>query len=629
MNSWEIERTAFAGDPLSWMELYGAIVSKKVASAGSDERTKHPKANFLQRRIGDIVAWCLANRKPIRIVIVKPRQKGSSTVTVELCYVMSRVVGMNGLIVGGKEFQSNNLWSILKHYANHDAMDWGNEFTTQEETCGCTNGSKIQKLTAGSKDPGKSGTYHWVLFTELAHWPHDGTRAADLALTSILACVPKNEPGTIAIMESTGNGPMGVFPKTYNEAVEFEDFQKGATGNGYIRVFAAWHQFEDSWQELNVHERAGLRAMLEESADEKAIHLWDTLNLKSEQVAYYHTLLTDPECSGDESKRDQHYPTTPVDAFNASVPSRFNKRGLTYLEGQAEYSYKNRLIEWGILTMDKGADGPRIVPCSPGKPLANGGWTVTDPECNIVTVRDWRPIPGQRIIIGVDNAEGRRNCVGSDLDSNSAIACREGYWRPEIAGQVWEPFQPIAMLAPGSKIAEAENDEFAEWLWLFHLLFNRAILAPEKNKGRAIIAKLRDRGANIIQTPRSKDEIRQDPEEKLGWDTNQHTKASMISDLAADIRDYGMVGTGIACRFPSIVAQLRTFVRLDLKGTEGAMRVTGAHDDEVIALAIARACRESAVPYAVPIIQRPVPEDIRRALEATTNAQMKRGQYGL
>src|SRR4029078_7551034 len=113
--------------------------------------------------------------------------------------------------------------------------------------------------------------------------------AADV-LNSVFNCVPQNEPGTMKVLESTANGPVGIFPETWEGAVEFEDLKKGNRGNGYIRVFAPWYVFPDSWVPLTEEEKAALPAKLKAAKDFKALRIKEEFDLAWEQIEYYRRL---------------------------------------------------------------------------------------------------------------------------------------------------------------------------------------------------------------------------------------------------------------------------------------------------------------------------------------------------
>ena len=295
MNVADIERHVYGSNPVAWFEVHGRIEDKEV---GSDPNAA-PSANYLQRVVGEAIEWCLANRRPIRLILYKPRQQGCSTITIEVLYVLGRYVKMKILVIGGQASQTDNLWKILRYYGEKDQMDWGNTWECNAERGTCSNGTLWERETAGDKEAGRSGNFHAVIATEVARWPTDGAKNASDVLNSVLNCVGDG-PGTCVIMESTAQGPKGEFPKTWSKAVTLDQMKKGEFGNSYIKIFAPWYKFPRCWTALEPGETAeSLRAVIEKAGDEKAIRVWDDLKLSPEQIKWYHLVLEKPECGGD------------------------------------------------------------------------------------------------------------------------------------------------------------------------------------------------------------------------------------------------------------------------------------------------------------------------------------------
>ncbi len=58
-------------NPGAWFETQGFIIDK-------NKDLVHPVANRLQQLEFEAIKWCLDNGVPIRIIKLKPRQKGST-----------------------------------------------------------------------------------------------------------------------------------------------------------------------------------------------------------------------------------------------------------------------------------------------------------------------------------------------------------------------------------------------------------------------------------------------------------------------------------------------------------------------------------------------------------------------
>lgn len=576
-------------NPVTWFARHGRIMRKKV---GADNRNLPPVPNWLQNRVGEVVQWCMEHEQPIALIICKPRQKGCSTITVALSYVLGRLLPLNILFIGGQQSQSENLWRQLRFFWANDTTPWASEMSVLATKAEGKNGTIITRETAGDPEAGRSGTYHIVVATEVARWPSDGVKNAADVLNSVLNCVPQNEPGTVQIFESTANGPTGIFPETWKESVEFEEWQRGQRGNGYIRIFAPWHVFEDSRVTLTDAERAAMPDKLRKAGDHKALRLREELGLDWEQLEYYHRLLKAPECSGDFLKRDKEYPTTPEDGFSASSTSRFDAEGLAALEVQAREGHE--VLRYGDLeTMEA--------------PLNSTPSSIAFRECNpdaaSVIIAEM-PIPGCHYICSTDNMTGRTHVKGSDPDHNACVVLREGY--VNNAG-VWQPPTVAASIPLGNTW---DMDLFASLVQRLHLFYGRCIVVPERNRGEYLIAELRKRGVPLFEQDRAPSLVENMTGTGLyGWQTTHETKKFLGEEIARHIREWDAGFGGVRIPIPHILSQLRTYT-VHPDGSEGAMRIARCKDDFVIAFGIALCCRRSATLYHPALASRPVPADI-------------------
>lgn len=565
----ELERHVFARNPVAWFETHGRVDGKEV---GRDPLLP-PIANWLQQRVGEAVAWCLAERRPIRLILYKPRQQGCSTITVAIAYVLSRLVKMNVLVIGGQSSQTNNLWKILKHYGRADTHPWPNQWRITETQATLSNGSLWERETAGDREAGRSGNYHGVIATEVARWPSSGARDGAEVLNSVLNCVGDG-PGTFVILESTAHGPHGPFPATWAGAASLEEARAGRPGNGYIRIFAPWHHFPRCQLPLEPGEHQHLMETIRQSGDEKALALAARLPLSPAQLKWYHHKLRAPECGGDPVRRDREYPTTEQDGFKASTPGRFDARALDHLEQEAARAAGD-LIH-GVLERDL-----------TDKTFHHLRFRPTPPEEAHLCIAE-PPRPGQRYLISTDNGRGRSHTEGGDTDPHAAIVLRAGHHDEHGA---WHPPRVAAALVPGCRW---DQDVLAEIVARLSAWYGRCIVVPEANRGELLIKELRDKGVPLWRRERrQQQEAAFEPTGLLGWETTAETKRYAIENLARHIREHSAPDAGLSIPIPWVVQECRTFTR-HRDGTEGALRIAGCHDDFVIALAIALATQATA-----------------------------------
>lgn len=171
----------------------------------------------------------------------------------------------------------------------------------------------------------------------------------------------------------------------------------------------------------------------------------------------------------------------------------------------------------------------------------------------------WKtPEPEHRYVISVDVSSG-----GSTDYSGIQVVDVESF------SQVAE-FQ--AKLDPDLVAVEAAR---AGWI------YNDALIAPEITGGwgHSVVRELERIGYRRIHTRRAWDRIAKKWSDKLGWDTNNSTRAHMLDTLERVLREqeFGL-------RSHRCLNELGSFVR-DEKGRPGAR--SGSNDDLVMALAIA------------------------------------------
>lgn len=171
-------REVTADDDAAWMEAYGKI-QLKTGEIRDVVCNKH------QRKITDIVRWCRKNFRPCRIAGLKPRQRGSSTVSVATVHNEMKRARKRGLIAGGAHFQGQNLFRILKTYADNDSRDPGC-CTVLDTVARYKSGSEIDRITLANANAGRSGTYQVMLITEVAYLAEEGVANAEQVLNGLL-----------------------------------------------------------------------------------------------------------------------------------------------------------------------------------------------------------------------------------------------------------------------------------------------------------------------------------------------------------------------------------------------------------------------------------------------------------
>ena len=581
----------------SFVEQFESFL--KIEKKGGE--VGRPVANIHQKRLDEVVKVAHATGRPCRIIALKPRQKGSSTGSVGIGYVRLKAKRGRGLIAGGKHFQGSNLFRILKTYADSDELD-PKHCKVKDMAADFKNGSMMQRITLANGDAGRSGTYQVLIITEAAYLADEGVANADVVLDGLFKCVPM-EPDTIIIEESTANGASGSFYDSWKGGITLEDFLAGR--NGYVRVFSAWFEFEDSRLDPASE---GITSEDDFTAQEVEYiaNLWkrQQVTLDLWQVAWMRYAVRD-ECKGDWDKFDQDYPRDPETAFLKSGRCFFNSEGIEHQE---------RLIairprEFGYLNYNERAD--RVA------------WIRTA-EAQAKSVRWEDPRVGCRYSISVDSASGEDQTGGDDPDSHSILVHRDGYLQYGKWIEAALVMRNILVPGhkPGSLVCWWANDVLVEEVWRMARYW-QAYVIPEENHDRGLIEALKARGDVEIYQRELFNRRENVTTKALGWQTTTKTRPMILEKLATTIRESGkgVMSEGYEVRCPWIIEQLKNF------GTKpnGRIEALRGHDDDVLSLAIGLQTLDLATPWREFDRLEWLPQDLRD-LERSSRASRGAGK---
>lgn len=541
------EQAAFEirNDPQFWFEVFGTILNR----AGE---LICPKANSFQARVFKTYRWCRDNRKPCRIIILKPRRKGSSTVSLSLCYSHLRNHMGYGAVLGDDLGTTAKLMETWNRYVEHDKFKhWGNEPGLSKRNF--SHGSKVYEETANDPRAGMGGDIHFLLASEAAHYRSKGKTSGEYVMQSVMNSVP-NLPNSCVIIESTPNGTQGVFYNTWQNAVTFEEFRRGQEGNGYIRVFAPWFEFDDSRAPLNEgEERAILDDLDSESRYSGEIALVERHGVTADKLKWRRQIIDSPACGGDPRKFQQEFPSDAVSCFLQSGSGRFDAEGLDILGDQIALRPDPK---YGILEQPEGAAAPTFI-----QTARHEAW-----------VRLWElPKEGRRYI-GADDFMTGEQAAGSrrESDCHATLIGRAAFIDDS---QDAHKAAIVAAFMPDDR--QKDLDIVAERIALLSKFYGGCLMAPEVNNLHGIIELIRRHGANLwMRKKQGTGKTVLVP----GFQTNTSTKRQIIGELATLIREQEIE---VPC--PRILAELRNFI-VHPDGTEAASE--GAHDDWVMALAI-------------------------------------------
>jgi hypothetical protein len=389
-----------------------------------------------------------------------------------------------------------------------------------------------------------------------------------------------DEAGTCVIAESTPEGASGWFYDQWQKALSVEDFLAALKdgevkpGNGWVKIFAAWFEFEENARGVSEAERKKIQATLTvREAKGVKDYQWTV-----EQIAWRRDTMAS-ECGGSEDAFDEYYPEDEVSCFLTSGRPRFNMQRLTTLE-KAVHS---RICEEGTLDIQEN-DSVVFAPETSGY----SPYLIWE-----------RPRFGCRYLLWCDPATGEDQTESRDPDRHSIGVIRAPY--AEAGGSETRAAVVARVRAP----FDGTGPDVAQRIIALSKYYGDCMIVLEINMGLHILALIQDSGLPIYRREVVDPYDRNSRNFMLGWKLKDRDQRRMIIDcLALAIQD----GTlDIWC--PHIISECKTFV-INKNGKEIARN--GTHDDDVVGLAMGHYCLGSATLYQQKIRRRRKPADWHR-----------------
>lgn len=481
--------------------------------------------------------------KPVRIISVKARRvyMSAGIATHGFKHVVN-LSGRHGLVIAHRSDSAEEIFDYYNQFAStyRGAIDLPRRASTgnrEGAVIKYANGSWLRVATAGSKHLGRSMGLHFLHVSEAAYIDH--LRRTKIGLLNTMP----DDAETMAFEESTANGASGEFYEDWMDATD------PRSGSDWEPVFLAWWEHPSNRMALDVPPDA-----FESSLTGEEEGLRETYQLTHEQLRWRRWAIIN-KCDRSHKQFAQEYPACAEEAFLTSGRPRFNHISLSRMPIIREP------IAGELRQVDTGTK-KRIMflPSQDGKgPL--------------LLYR--RPEPGKIYAIGADPASGadpnfrRGDEADSDPDFSvaSVIDCSSGEQVAKIRER-WTP--PL----------------FAEWIWMLGQWFNWAYLVPESNNhGQAVIAEL----LRLLYPIERFHARRRDPGDRrppmlneIGFLTNTATRPQLVAGLDQSINEMSVI-----IRDANTLAECLKFVVWP-DGVPRAQRGKGNHDDEVIALALAR-----------------------------------------
>lgn len=544
----------------------GEYIESFLRIKTKDSRIIPLELNEPQKKLYRVIEGQTAENKPVRVIILKARQMGFSTLTEALIFHSSATrFNVNSLIVAHRDDSTVNLFNMSKLFfdelphplkpmvKNSNAYELRFENPTRdpaEKKSRPGLRSRIRCVTAGGKGIGRSDTLTNVHISEYAFWEGD----KKLTLSGLMQAVPAI-PGTMVIIESTANG-YDDFQKMWSAAVKGE--------SDFIPVFFGWHEMPDY--------RMPVPPGTKWTGDE--LGLKKQYGLDDEQLAWRRWCIKN-NCGNDERLFKQEYPSSPDEAFLTSGDGVFNNEAIIKLREKVPKPKKTGEFTYKY-------DGKRITRIK-FSPKENGCISIYE-----------NPKKKYPYVIGGDTAgEGSNLFAGQVLDNTSGKQVAVMHHKYD------EPY-------------------YARQMYCLGMHYNKALIGIETNFSTYPVRELVRLGYPKQYVRQAEDTYTHKLKESFGFKTTRVTRPLIIAGLVDImnetpelVRDYNTLG------------ELLTFVKNE-HGRPEAME--GENDDLVMALAIAHYIRTQQV-YTIPEKEEPKAEWTRDMWEDYAGASTEEKAY--
>lgn len=591
---------------LAWFRMCGVIFPESGNPTGMPVDGKPIKPNYLQKTLQDVFNWFREKELPVRIILLKPRRRGSSTITSGMMFhtLSQSAEGTTGILITGNEKQGKAMVKMMSRYAQYDSFfKERNPCTVSVEgfTMRWQNKSELLHSTLGGKAGLIGGGYQlaWITEEALFDSPSDDNLAdAGSRLGDIFKAVA-NSPSSVIVEESTARGKMGVFYERFTEAESWDSVQ---ANDGFtkdckrISLFFPFYMFPvEDIPEMTPEEDAAFIENLRSSEQDYFTKVQREVNvtLTGRQMAWRRWALANL-CDGSEMNFDRDFPYSVETAFTSSGAPRFAQQGLTLLRGKLPLYTGIKHVNLNIHGDDPYSWTSRITCDRASRPQ----------DARLIIYED--PMPGRRYLVSIDPCEGKTNPTSKDPDHHGGTVWRAGF---RDNHGVWHPMKMVARFASmeGTKpVCRWEPNFLEREIFKVARLYggnNKTMIVVERPIDLGINRVLSDKGCNLYiqRRPNSVDNVET---KEFGFVQSTATRPAIIAELAARIMenysgdDGGVLdGGGIEIPDEWTVRELENFVTKPSGKAEAGV----GHDDQVLSTCMAVACIDAATAYAPPV----------------------------
>lgn len=559
-----------------WAIIYVLIKNK---DGGEDI---HFRLNRQQRRLVERFERMRLARKPIRLILLKARQWGGSTVTqIYMSWIqLVHKKGLNSIIVGHLKDASAEVKSMfdkmLDSYPLEMLHELGEEYTPNEKKVIGVDGTnnikyvpqrncKIKIGTAEKPDSARGGDSALAHLTEVAFWKKTEGKTPQQIIRSATGGI-SNMPYTMIVYESTANGTGGFFHTEYLAAKAGQSM--------FEAMFVAWWQIEKYSMAFDTEEQkeAFARELYENRENENVmdnrhqpgIYLWRLwlMGATLEAINWYVFERTKYE---DHADMAAEYPSDDIEAFKHSGERVFNQYKVEELRSTVK---PPKMIGDVYGDADEGKDALKNLKFAEDK--RGLLWIWAEPEI----FDDMRVTDRYLVVVDVGGRSKKADW--------SVVTVFDRYWmmeggKPSVVAQWYGHIDHDLLAWKAAQIAAYYDNA---------LLVIESNTLETKDKERDvdgdqtsfILNQIKDVYENMYARKQSEEDIKEGVPVKYGWHTNVATKPMIISFLVKVIREQLYIERDGRC--------LDEYLQYEKKPNGAYGAIVGKHDDLLMTRAI-------------------------------------------
>jgi hypothetical protein len=498
-----------------------------------------------QRRLAKHMIQCLIDGVPIRVIILKARRHGMSTIIQAFFFWMcSTRPYQHSLTIAHDQTTTKTIHKMTENFyrvvprwikpmadtATRGTMLEFQNPTKREQDREKDPGLESSMQTTSLDNAGAGSGILWLHLSEVARdtWQTDKGQEA---MKTALQTVPR-EPNTAVFKESTAQGAGNSFHQDWLDAENGD--------SDYLAFFAPW------WEEPTYTDKPPKDFERTPEEDETAETARTSPHCPAELTdgqLWWRRLQIKNELQGKIDWFNEEYPATPRLAFLTSGRPFFNQEAI---ERHAKQADQTKPLHIGDILTRLRKDGSHAARFEANRYGA---------------LRIWEePIPQKDYLIFADCAAG----TGEQGDYQAAYVMR----RDE-------------MIIVASWHGLVDRDLFADALYNVGYVYNKALIAVEVSGGwgTSVVTSLRVREhayPNLYRRRPHGDRKTRQRQQAYGWETTAKTRADMLDSLEQALRE-----DDIVVNDPRLLEECRTFTYTNLK----PQAQQGCHDDRVIAAA--------------------------------------------